>query len=343
MYSRRIALANAKQYRTCPPPEIVRDPIHHREFEKHKAICPYCSEEGLKDSKTWADFVAKLTELHEPSEPYQKDDSFLEGQFRPVRESFTGWRNGFYYNPPLVLILETPENLLNAVNVAQTYHDISLAGPGDLILTEERLSIGPLFVEAWNAYTLKTDRLGPVVGKVTSDIIDAVKRLQKDPSAYSEWAMHPRPIIEHDPRVYFRELEVETGYTFSAKAVAEIVSEMESEATVRDYESIEELRARVVSIAGGVKWFHEPKTLQDVLVLARLPETHFKLAASDSERRYAYANLGVFLQGELKDLRPVRMRIHGEGKDEQGHYTVDGQVEDLPEGVVDSQFYCYLE
>ena len=213
----------------------------------------------------------------------------------------------------------------------------------DLILSEDRLSIGPLFVESWNVYTLKADRLGPVFDLVKSDILDAVKRLQKDPSAYPEWASHPRPIIAHDPRVYFRELEVETGYTFSAAAVEEIVSEMESGTNGSEQESVGELKSRISNIVDGVQWRRDPESFQDVLVLARLPEARFKLAASVSEIRQAYANLAIFSDEKLKDFRPALMEIYKEEKDEEGLYTVDGRVSGLPEGIRESEIYCYLE
>ena len=45
MYTRKQALAIAKQVRTCPPQEVRDNPEHSRENKRHMAICPFCSTE----------------------------------------------------------------------------------------------------------------------------------------------------------------------------------------------------------------------------------------------------------------------------------------------------------
>lgn len=120
-----------------------------------------------------------------------------------------------FYNPPLVLVLEDVGEISDDLWVAQTYHDIYLAGPGDLILSAEQTGTDELFVECWNTYRLNTKDLDPPLGQISLDIMEAIEILREDSDAYPVWAFQTKPLTNHDVRIYFRELEAEVARIFS--------------------------------------------------------------------------------------------------------------------------------
>ena len=201
MYSRKLALSLAKQYRTCPPNKIRTDSYHKESLKRHLELCPYCSTQQMQDPDPWEKLTSKLQKIHSITRPPNIDRQIIEGQLRPVFSALGRWRDGYFYNPPLVLVLETRRTISDDVLVAQTYHDIYLAGPGDLILTDERSSVGPLFVESWNTYTLKAGNLESSLELLPVEIVTAVKALEKNPEAYPAWAMHPRSFTQNDSRI----------------------------------------------------------------------------------------------------------------------------------------------
>ena len=109
MYSRKLALALAKQYRTCPPPDIRDDPSAKEDLERHLAICPYCSSQAIEDSKPWEELTERLQAILSSSCAVPGQDEVVVGQLRYVRSDMGRWRHGLFYNffvPCLKRVLE---------------------------------------------------------------------------------------------------------------------------------------------------------------------------------------------------------------------------------------------
>ncbi|MCP4106851.1 MAG: hypothetical protein GY749_15150 [Desulfobacteraceae bacterium] len=217
MYSRISAMSQARKYRTCPPPDIADNPINSRQLQQHVRICPYCSAQAMEDMGSWNDLTVNIQGFFHVPEP-QNNDKALKGQLRYIRSDMGKWHEGFFYNPPLVLVLEDYDKTSDHIPAAQTYHDICLASPGDIILSNEQITAhDEFFVECWNTYTVKNNDLGPVAGQVTPEITEAVRKLEKNSDAYPPWAVMPKPLTNHDIRIYFRELEAEVSRIFSSE------------------------------------------------------------------------------------------------------------------------------
>ena len=211
MYSRKLALTLAKQYRTCPAPVVRDDPSQRLEYERHLAICPYCSMQRVEEREAWIVLSKELEDLFADEKEHEQKEMVCPGQFRFLRKDLAIWREGLFYNPPMVLVLEKTGVISDDVLVSQIYHDISLAGPGDLVLKDRQTPVGDLFIESWNLYTLKAADLGESLGSVPPEIINAARSFEKQPDAYPDWAILPRPFAENDSRIYFRELENRSG------------------------------------------------------------------------------------------------------------------------------------
>ena len=340
MYSRKLALSLAKRFRTCPPSEIMNDPSQKAMFEQHLVRCPYCSSRLAEEMDAWKELNGKLQDIvFSMRDLSEKDLGVGRGQLRQIKPELGAWREGEYYSPPLVLVLDITGAVSDDVLVSQTYHDVSLAGPGDLILSGEQTGLGELFAEPWNVYTLKAANLTRCFGQVKPEIVGHVKTLGDDPDAYPAWAMHPKPFEEHDVRIYFREMEVEVGYTFASRAVEDLLEELERPTLDLFYSSGEELRADIIKKAPGTRWTQEPVTFDKILALAEFAPEKLPLAADDRDGRRAVANLAMVKDGKIREFRPVPLEIYGMS----GAVKISGRITGLPENIEGSGIMCFLQ
>lgn len=339
MYSRKLALTLAKQYRTCPPPVVRDDPSQRLEYERHLAICPYCSMQKKEEHEAWIALSRELENLFEGEKEHEQVEKVNPGQFRFLRKDLSRWREGLFYNPPMVLVLENTSVISDDLLVSQACHDISLAGPGDLILRDHQTPVGDLFLESWNIYTLKAADLGKNLGCVPPEIINAVKSLEKEPDAYPDWAILPRPFTVNDPRIYFRELEVEVGYTFAVRSVSGLMEEAEAPRLRLAYTSAKAVRDAVHKIVPGTRWQREPMTREEALALAELPPENLLLAANDKAAERTSANLIRIEAGKVKSIEPLPMEIYGQS----GTLTISSRIFELPEDLNNTYLISFLD
>ena len=338
MRSRRLALSLAKQLRTCPPPYVRGvDPGYAAALEQHIAICPYCSS-GLSDDQDQWDMVAdRIADRDAGAQPAPPEP----GQLRNIRTDQGTWRDGYFYNPPCVLILDFVDPATGGISVAQTYHDISLAAPGDLILTAEQTAADSLFIECWHTYTLMETYLGPVVGRIDPQIVAAVRELENEPDALPQWAALPRPMTENDPRVYFRELEVEVGYTFAARAGETILARLEGTNVRLAFASVSQAMAAFSENLPDVSWPFEPKNIEAVFSTAKLPDAEYRKAAAGEDGAIAQVNLVVLDDGTVGYMKAVPVQLHLARLDSD-ILAVSGKIaERLPEYPL-SELLCCL-
>lgn len=341
MYSRKIALSLAKQYRKCPPPGIMEDPSHQRAWENHRAVCPYCSGKETESRTAWDTLAHELERIHLPVEKAYPDarKPVRPGQFRFVRPDAGVWRENYFYTPPIVFIIKRIPAIPEAILAAQIYHDIHLAAPGDLIVTADESALGPLFVECWNTYTLKKTLLGPPLDTAPERVVDAVLKCENQPEFSPEWAMLPRPLTENDPRIFFRELELEVAYTFSSQSVSQIMEAFEVPALNQLYSSPARLQEMICTAVPGTHWKKLPLSPEEACAMAELPAERLPLAAEDQITHKTTANLIRMEALRVKSINPVVMELYGRS----GELTLSGRIHGLPEDFDHSRFICFLE
>jgi hypothetical protein len=337
MVDLRSALAFAKQYRTCPPVSMFKDPSWGNFIKEHIAICPYCSPESVERLGPWADLVKSWEVDLPPSAP--ADQEIRPGQIRFVRSDRAGWRKGLFYNPPGVLVLEKTVGVQDGYRVAQIYHDVSMAAPGDLVVDDGRTGAGDLMVECWNTYSMKGSYLGPVVGRLSEEALAAVTRMEKDVQAMPAWAVKPPPLEEHDVRLYFRELEAEVGFVFASAAAIEIMAEMERPRLA--YNSADEMKQEMGRRFFGISWPERFQTLEEGLAAVRLPIEHYALAAADDEHEELAVNFVLVQAGVVKDIRPLRAEIL-QHKPLQDCLIIGGRILGLPPEQGESCLLTFL-
>lgn len=295
MTSRTMALRMAKQYRNCPPAELWHDPQQRDQLAAHLRICPYC-DPALLDS-AWEKLALALAPQRSSFTPTHME-SPLTGDLRPIRGEYARWRNALYYRPPLVLVIERL-SIADAVRVAQIYPDTLLAAPGDLVVSGRRAGGLPDFmIETWNEYTLRASQLGPKLATLSRTTLTAAKQLRQNPGLPPSWAPLPRPMTdENDPRRYFRELEVEVGYTFAAPAVAAMVEDLAGLSPPHlAFRTIGAAVAGIKQALPGVHWRRAPQSIQEALACVRLPAADIfipsgKRTASRNEKAALFIDL----------------------------------------------------
>lgn len=337
MSTRRNLLTLARRYRTCPPPNQHPSPECEKNMKHHLRVCPYCAaDSGLADWRALLDSISPV--LSPKPEPGQ---GILPGQLRYISSDQACWREGYFYSPPLVLILENDPSLSDEIRVAQTYPDIGLAAPGDLILTADQTGWNDLFVECWNTYPLRAGFLGPIVGAVSEKNLASVRRMEGDPTASPKDALLPRPLKEEDPRVYFRELEAEVGYTFASRAVESLMTEHERPLLRLIDASPEELQNAIQGLKPKVEWHPAPDTPEAVFALAHLSSDAWAMAAADPGDETVPGNLFLLKKGRVQMFQTVPVQIHGWTPVEEG-VEIFGQVGDIPESLGTSILLGYL-
>ena len=341
MDSRKHSLLMAKQYRTCPPREVALNPLYEKDATRHRSICPYCSMPEPEGISSWDDLADRLISFAATAELARPELMQEKGTICLVKSERSGWRDGYFYNSPAVLILERDEAISDEVLVAQTYHDIVLAGPGDLILGRDRSPVGEIFIEPWNTYTLRLRDLERPLCRVKNSIVEAVTALDSDPTAYPEWALLPRPMAPDDPRIYFREMEVEVGYFFSSAAVSELMKILEKSPLRPVYRSPGELVSEIKSLIPGVQWPHAPESIEQALATLQFPPERYAMAAASSSRELFPANLVTVRSGRVEQIASVEGVIL-ERSDEPEGLVIGGRIL-VPEGIEIFEVLCFLQ
>ncbi len=339
MRSRKQALLMAKQYRQCPPPDVAEDPSYRDQIKKHLSICPYCSTDMDADTIQWAGLSQKILDKF-PASPKIKDVSPLPGQFRQIKSGLADFKDGLYYSPPLVLIVKINEYPAETVIVAQTFHDIALAGPKDLILTANQTKIGDLFVECYHIYTLKSEDLEPPVGQIDSKLMADIKQMIDNSGFLPDWAMLPTPLTEHDPRKYFREMEVETGYFFASKSVGFLMTALKEEIRLiytSSHEVLQALKEKDSRIFCAV----DMDTVANTLAVAEFPEEYYPIAALDSEKITAPVKYIFIRNGKIVDLKTSVAELYSITHVADS-MEFSGKLSDLPENYAKSEFLSTL-
>ena len=334
----------AKQYRTCPPPGVFKDRYQRSNAREHLAVCPHCAskEDGSAESLDMWERMAQKIEESLPAAEFKKKAAGTEiGQIRCVRAGLGGWHKGLYYNPPCVLVIDANTAYPDVVRVVQIYHDITLAAPGDLILSSEQTGCGECFAESWNVYTLKTTDLDYPVGCVSGEIVDGIRRMGEDFGFLPEWAIAPKPLIEHDPRTCFRELEVTVGYIFSSRAVAELLHTSEQQPLKLAYASTAELIADIRIKIPDVRWPADPPSIEIALAVAQLPTELSAKAADDEGGERVPVNLFAIRSGRLFHTTSAEGVINWSKGDAAG-IKFSGRIKGLPEKIRGSGLWCYL-
>ncbi len=280
MYTRKMALTFARRFRTCPGPEILQKTEYEMQIQHHFSICPYCAMEEPEADLYFQILAKKLDRL-----PGDGSTCVSVGDIRPVKSEYGIWHDGFYYHPPTILVVDILEDLPHNVLVAQIYDDLLLAGEGDLIVCDAKTGAGDLFIECWNMYMLAEKCLGPSTANLDHEIVAAVKAMVGLPENVPEWAPLCVPMTEHDPRIYFRELEIKVGLIMSDRAAGRAGGYSEDPDKSLDLMPPEILQLNLRRCHSGITWQTPPETVSQVLALARLPESELPLAAQDDREK----------------------------------------------------------
>lgn len=327
MIDRQTLLIEARRFRTCPPPSVRTDPAQKDAVQEHLARCPDCELDALAGDETetvWGEFISDLR-ASRPPDLFPDPPPLAPGQFRPLSPETSRWAGGRYFSPPLLLVLDLPDSPGGFVRALQTYHEPGLAGPGDLILENDRTGRGDLFVETWNPLHVSRDELGPAFGAVDAETLAAVRAMETNPAARPKWAPLSRPLAPNDPRNAFRELEREVAEVFAAPVLVPHAGH----GLIRlAHQTVRALRQALDSTVSGLRW-PETATGTNALLAAAQPGPA-PLAAAGASPEKLQANLVILRENRLRDFRPVPVES-AEPVWMDGDLGFSGRVLELPE------------
>ncbi len=197
------------QKRTCPPLSVLQVGSEH-------ALAHLCGCSLCRDRLESAPLLDKLGTLLDSIPLTVENTDVHPGDVRRVRPwgNSSDWFGigGRYHNPPLVLVLNEPDET-GFVTVAQVFDEEDLCDTGDVTIGDG------LFAEAWNVYGLPS----PVLSRHAYCRVggDAVRKvLAASEKNFPE-------IGEDSPLYWFRQCELETGSYFSLRLNAEALVRQE--------------------------------------------------------------------------------------------------------------------
>lgn len=322
MNTREFSFSLAEQFRTCPSPEMA-----HKQkelFMIHQEQCAYCSnKDELEEMALWEE-LGRQIQILKPSNAVPQTP-ICPGELRYIDSRLARWKGHLFYHPPLVLVLDIQKKVL----VAQTYHDIALAGPQDLIIVD---SGDDFFIETWNTYWVKADHLSPSVGSVKPSIVDAVIKMKDDPYYFPDWAMMPRPFRKDDVRLQFRGLEQNVKDMFAYQPVMERISQW--------YGSIESVKQHLKNLVQDIFWNPQPKSIEEVFGFARF--SNVPMAASDSSQASFPAKWMRLKNQTIQEFRMIQaVELSRQVVSEK--VIISGKIFDLPENIAGSDLVCFIK
>ena len=318
-------------------PHGYRRTQHKRRLAKTTApSAPTAPGKTVETLRAWDVLEQQMNRVDSSVEKTNPDNNppARPGQLRYVRPESGLWREKHFYTPPVVLVIQNTISMPGAVLVAQTYHDIQMAAPGDLIVTNDDSACGPLFVECWNTYTLEETLLGPPLDNLPVHVLEAVQAYESRPDFCPGWAMLPRPLGENDARGFFRELELEVAYTFSSRSVLQLMKAFELSPS---YNSPPQLQEAILRAVPGTGWKRVPRSAEEVFAMAAIPVEKPPPGSGRSCPDERTANLVHMEGGRVKSLTPVAMEIIGQS----GELTLRGRIHGLPEDFNHSRFILF--
>ncbi|MDT8379306.1 MAG: hypothetical protein RQ739_10480 [Desulfotignum sp.] len=336
MYTRKTALALAIQARTCPPQHILEDPAHARDNIRHQAVCPFCStrrSEELDAGRNLGRFLEKQIP------PVPRPLRIQPGQIWQIDPSLAGWRDRYYYSSPAVMVVKPPEPDFPGLLAAQIWHDLYLAGPGDLVVTPEDSPLDePVFIETWNLYTLDPAHLTRYLYRTPTGTTADILKMNENPDYLPDHAMILLPLQENDPRHYFRKMEIETGYTF-ARAAAENLIQTLAGRLVTD------LKKQIQRMISGATFSWPPRTAEECFALLEFPPESLALAAADDDHEKIVATHFHLTpdpeQNLVTRITPFYCVIFNAAATEDG-FDVFGTLADMQFDLKKTAFSCYL-
>lgn len=273
----------AHQLRCCPPDHVLAGEMSD-ELKDHLATCPFCRvDRAATMPQVTLDHVVADREEQPRPQP---------GELWSLQLSRGGWGpKNRYYNPPVVLVVERVEP--DYVQVVQTFDILELAGPDDLLL--DNCLSG--FAEPWNQYTLQTTDLHICLGHISRQRIDDLsQRITAGHSAPASGSL----------LWFFRQLEVETGWFFAARALENFLDQPDDISMDRvSGFTPEELAADLRQLPVILPETDSSFSAADMLARAMPADDLLPLAAADLEPQTLQILLFVVEHGKIRTAEMV--------------------------------------
>jgi len=210
------------------------------------------------------------------------------------------------------------------LQAAQTWFDITLAAPGDLILSDRQTALDGMLIQCQNVYSVGADQLDHVIDRVAPDIMESVFRLRRDPGACPAGMPVARPLTPFDIRHDFHELEKTVADFFAVAPVPCVQSVTER---IRNaFSSITTLKNALQDVLPGVYWPFETTGTEETLALLRFPDERLQWAARDQNHpETETAQLIKIRQDAIEELTalPADMYIN---QPVHGHWVAGGRI-----------------
>ena len=207
------AWQTAFEQRTCPDGATLFADPPDEQLQRHLRMCHVCREnrEIPADQRdAWGELLRRFGAAgQKPALPAQT----VAGQVWSLQRSLAGWgKDGYFYQPPRVLLLEKIEDA-KGFRAVQLSSDRYLMAEGDVWL-DDRFG----FAEGWNCYSVHEKALAGCWGAVADGVLVQVREAAE---------LKHAPVVEDSILYFFRRLEISVGARVALPSVAVLVEEWE--------------------------------------------------------------------------------------------------------------------
>lgn len=323
------AWQQAWQERSCPPEDILFGEKND-ELAAHLEFCPACRETREQDGKEEVELGKDFCRRLENISPPPTKEKISPGQIWAMKKDLGGWgEKTRYYTPPLIVIIEDLDQW--AVRVAQIHEISKFAWYGDIPLGKDFEG----YAESWNIYPVRKQDLSHCWGAI--DELTLAKLRQSANNSHHE--------IRQGSLLYnFRQLEIETGYFFSSRAVASLMEKYEAADDVPEQgggfqDFIRKPPTAATMAALAESRFIPPEkivSLEDYLLRSRFTEER-QAAASDEVFYFSGPAISC-----NEDEQIIITAIHGQydppDYDSKDHsLALEGFFDELPKDITEEQ------
>ncbi|ABK97800.1 hypothetical protein [Pelobacter propionicus] len=305
------AWQTAFELRLCPDGIILFAETPDENLHRHLQMCHICREKRempLAQRAAWEELQRRFAGVgQKPARPEKP----VAGQVWSLKRSLAGWiEEGYFYKPPMVLLLERIEGS-RGFKAVQLYGDRLLMGEGDVWL-DDRFG----FAQGWNCYSLHEDAFdgcwGAVAGMTLNQVAESV-------------SMKHAPVDEDSILYFFRRMEIKVGARVALPSVAVLVEKWETSVE----ESVIDFFKRlfpVEAVKNALTGWRIPDGVVDVFQLAVSAVAPSKMAPLKAANKTCYLQANyIRKKGESVIIEPLLTEItftdwHG------GGYLVSGRL-----------------
>jgi len=302
-----LAWKTAWRMRCCPPDKVLYGE-KTKDLQRHLESCAYCRAD-LEQRDHYVDM-----QIFSSAEDHTVRTALQPGQLWSLKKELGGWGiKKRYYSPPLVVVTKIDEE---SVTVLQCCGDMALSGSDDIPFQNNMIG----FIQSWNQYSLCLTDLDTFYGTVIEGSMAKVVDTNREQN-----------IVSGSLLWFFRQMEVETGYFFSSRAVQKLLKDYDTQKLSDETEAsnLQKMHSHLCNLGLTFQQSLPAEySMEDLLFNIQIPDELFPLAASDNATLTDFAICLVMHNEQPEKLYSIGIDVTHSNID-SGFLNIVGRLQEI--------------